>query len=175
MSERDVLVVVGYGCHLTEGMRNYLNAVIEFTKTNEVLAIITTGGFTNRRSAPGISEAGMMAKYLITKLSLPIILEETARTTAENLKGVKQILQDRPFGQDHIVIFCDSCRNLKVKLLARFILGFWPEVKTYNLTRSVLTKAKQLLVATPLNVLALWVPFLEKMELKRCERIMDNN
>ncbi len=65
MAKKDALVVVlGYGCHLTQPMKNYLDSVISFVKRNGVTAIVATGGYTNRKSAPGISEAGMMASYL---------------------------------------------------------------------------------------------------------------
>ncbi|OQX71552.1 hypothetical protein B6D52_00990 [Candidatus Parcubacteria bacterium 4484_255] len=166
-----LLVVLGYGCYLNAGMREYLNSVIDFVNVNEVTRIITTGGFTNPNGAPGVSEAGMMAKYLSKNISTPIILEENARTTTENLKGVKSILQQNPeLTHCNIVIFCDSCRSLKVKIIARSILKLWPRVIACDLTKRISKKMKQLFVATPLDVVALWVPFLEKMEIKRREK-----
>jgi len=78
MAEKDALVVVfGYGCHLTESMRRYLDRVVSFVERNNVVAIIATGGYTNRKSAPGISEADMMATYLKDRgVAVPVFLEK---------------------------------------------------------------------------------------------------
>lgn len=96
MAEKDALVVVlGYGCHLTEPMKNYLDSVASFVATNSVTAIVATGGYTNRKSAPGVSEAGMMAAYLKGRgVITSVILEETAVTTNENLRSVAGIIRE---------------------------------------------------------------------------------
>lgn len=177
MAERDALVVVlGYGCHLTEPMKNYLDSVISFVERNGVTAIVATGGYTNRKSAPGISEAGMMASYLKEcGVKIPIILEETSVTTNENLRSVGRIIRERRLAVQRVVIFSDSARSFKVKVLARLILGRWPEVRTYELTKGLVAKFKQIFVATPLDVLASQFPLFEKMELRRKEHIMNNS
>lgn len=177
MDENNALVVVlGYGCHLTEPMKKYLDFIVSFTKAGNVAAIITTGGYTNRKSAPGISEAGMMATYLMERdIATPIFLEETAITTNENLCSVLRIAREQKLTNKRVVVFCDSARSFKVRILARLILGRWPEIKTYELTKGLIPKIKQLLIATPLDVLASQFPFLEKMELRRKEHIMNNS
>lgn len=177
MGEKNALVVVlGYGCHLTEPMKKYLDLVISFARAGNVAAIITTGGYTNRKSAPGVSEAGMMATYLKKRsVATPIILEETAVTTNENLRSIIRIACERRLTNKRVVVFCDSARSFKVRILARLIIGRWPEVRTYELTKGLVAKIKQLLVATPLSVLASQFPFFEKMELRRKEYIMNNS
>lgn len=74
-----------------------------------------------------------------------------------------------------MIIFCDSARSFKVKILARLIIGRWPEVKIYELTKGVVAKVKQIFIATPLDVLASQFPFFEKMELRRKEHIINNS
>lgn len=177
MSENNALVVVlGYGCHLTEPMKKYLDSVILFVAKNRVVAIIATGGYTNRKSAPVISEAGMMADYLKERgVVVPILLEELAVTTNENLRGVAKITSERKLAHARTVIFCDDARSLKVRILARLVLGYWPEVATYKLTNGLVAKIKQLFIATPLDILASQFPFFEKMELRRKEHIMNNS
>jgi len=177
VAEKDALVVVlGYGCHFTEPMKNYLNSVVSFVATNGVTAIVATGGYTNRKSAPGISEAGMMAAYLKEHgVTVPILLDETAVTTNENLRSVPRITHERGLTDKRVVIFCDNARSLKVKILARLILGHWPETKTYELTKGLVSKIKQFVIATPLDILASQFPFFEKMELRRKEHIMNNS
>jgi hypothetical protein len=157
-------------------MKHYLNAVVSFVEANNVAAVVTTGGCTNRKSAPGISEAGMMAAYLKERgVETPIILEEAAVTTNENLRSVGQIMHKQHLDDKQVVVFCDSARSLKVKILARLILGRWPEAKTYELTKGLVAKLKQIFVATPLDIIASQFPFFEKMELRRKERIMNNS
>ncbi len=177
MAKKDALVVVlGYGCHLTQPMKNYLDSVISFVKRNGVTAIVATGGYTNRKSAPGISEAGMMASYLKERgVKTPIILEEASVTTNGNLRSVDRIIREQHLVDQRLVIFCDRARSFKVKILARLILGCWPEVRTYELTKGLVAKIKQIFVATPLNLLSSQFPFFEKMELRRKERIMNNS
>jgi len=177
MAEKDALVVVlGYGCHLTESMRRYLDRVVLFVERNNVVAIIATGGYTNRKSAPGISEAELMATYLKEReVKAPIILEETAVTTNENLRGIARITREQRVTNKRVVIFCDNARSLKVKILAWLILGHWLEIKTYELTKGLIAKIKQLVIATPLDILASQFPFFEKMELRRKEHIMNNS
>lgn len=174
--KKAIVVVLGYGCHLTEKMKRYLDFVILFVEKNPVSAIITTGGFTNRKSAPGISEAGMMAKYLKKRgVTTAIMLEETATTTNENILGVANIIFDLYATKGRIVIFCDEARSWKVKVISRFVFGFWPKIITYDLTNNFLAKIKQIIIATPLDILALRFEFLAKMEHRRRENIMNNS
>lgn len=177
MGEKNALVVVlGYGCHLTEPMEKYLDLVVSFAETDSVSAIIATGGYTNRKSTPGISESGIMATRLKERgVALPIVLEETAVTTNENLRGVARIAREQKLADKRIVVFCDSARSFKVRILARLILGRWPEIRTYGLTKGLVAKPKQIIVATPLDVLASQFPFFEKMELRRKEHIINNS
>ncbi|MEK7452755.1 MAG: ElyC/SanA/YdcF family protein [Patescibacteria group bacterium] len=177
MAEKNVLVVVlGYGCHLTEPMKHYLDLVIDFSEISDVVAIVTTGGYTNRKNAPGVSEAGMMADYLKEcGVVVPLILEESSVTTNQNLQSITRVISERNFDYKRLVIFCDGARSIKVKILARLILGHWPEVMTYELTKSFIAKLKQLFIATPFDVLASKFPFFEKMELRRKERIMNSS
>ena len=177
MAEKDALVVVlGYGGHLTEPIKKYLDLVGSFAMAGNVAAIITTGGYTNRKSAPGVSEAGVMAAYLKEcGVTTPILLEETAVTTNENLRGIARITREQRVTNKRVVIFCDNARSLKVKILAWLILGHWLEIKTYELTKGLIAKIKQLVIATPLDILASQFPFFEKMELRRKEHIMNDS
>lgn len=169
---KTIVAVLGYGCHLNPGMERYLNTVAHFVNINETEKIVLAGGFTNSQSAPGISEAGMMQQYLKRKISTQMILEESSRTTTENLKSIKKVIEEQKLENYSLIIFCDSCRSLKVRLIARFTFGFWPQIKTYQLTKSLIQRAKQILLATPLDCLAFWIPSLEKMEIKRKENLI---
>lgn len=168
-----LVVVLGYGCHLSLEMKKYLDGVVRFSQTNKVTAIITTGGFTNKKSAPGVSEAGMMAEYLKRHgITAPIYLEERATTTYENILMVARIVHERQIEDCHMVIFCDESRRFKVKIFAWSIFGYWPTISTYDLTKNLAEKIKQIFIATPLDVLASQIPVLEKLRQRRKKRIM---
>src|SRR5688572_7591171 len=56
-----IFVVLGYGCHLTPIVRAYLDRAAERIKSGPAESwVITTGGRTAARTAPGISEAALM-------------------------------------------------------------------------------------------------------------------
>lgn len=178
MVEKEILVVVlGYGCHLTKPLKGYLDYVFEFIFLNFVSVIILTGGYTNRKSAPGVSEARMMSSHLRGRRNIYVrtYLDEESVTTKENLQNVARIIKEKHFELMRIVIFCDRARSLKVKILSKLILGYVPEIKTYELSKGFVEKVKQIFIATPLDVLASQFTFFEKMKLRRKERIMNNS
>ena len=170
-----VVIVMGYGCHLTPAMRGYLDSVIAFKPPQEIKAIITTGGYTNRRSAPKVSEAGMMATYLQEHgVTTPLFIVDTTTTTNENLKAVDEIMIKHSFESCRIVIFCDRSRSVKVQVLGKLIFGDWPDIKPYNLTTKLTSRLKQLIV-TPLDIMATRIPILRALEHWHRERIMDRS
>lgn len=57
--EPPVVAVLGYGCFLTDEVIGLLNAACDFIQTQKVEFVILTGGQTNPRSAPDVSEAGL--------------------------------------------------------------------------------------------------------------------
>jgi len=108
---------------------------------------------------------------------VPIILDETATTTKENLQGIVRIVHERVLEVDReqVVIFCDEARSFKVKVLGRLILGYWPKTNTYDLTQEWRAKIMQIAIATPLDVIASLIPSLEKLKHSRKQRIMRKN
>lgn len=166
---KELVIVLGYGCHLHEEMKNYLRLVAGWTRNRGDMVVITTGGFTNPNSAPGVSEASMMADYLLKiGVDVPIILEENARTTRENLLNVRGILYEQNLQPESVTIFSDSIRGFKVKVLAKAIFKIRPiKFIGYNLTRNWKSKAKQMLIGTPVEILGHYLPLVEKAKLKK--------
>lgn len=174
MVEPIILVVLGYGCRLTERVKKYLDSVVEFTRHNNCSAIITCGGAT-QGVRPERTEADVMAAYLFPFVTPLTHREETALTTLQSLRAIKRLLWRGKVRGSRVVIFCDHAHRFKVKLLARIELGIWPEVHTYPLTVGRWPVFKQLFIATPLDVLAALVPVLEKLAIKRKERIIERS
>lgn len=178
MSKGVVVVVLGYRTPngaLTHGLCSYLDKAIRFVRENPTKAIVVSGGHT-AKSAPHKSEAGTIKEYLSENyVGVDIYTDEEARTTAENLENVKKILKNNHLDSTEIVIFCDHCRKWKVKSMGKIILGFYPRTETYDLTKNFIEKMRQVFVATPLNILSIFVPFLKEMELKRKYRLAKNN
>src|SRR5262245_40070819 len=128
-----IFVVLGYGCHLTERVRGYLAHAAARIEGQGL--VITSGGRTALVSAPGVSEAELMAKHLRTLgVALPIEFEETARTTVENLRNVARLIEKRGFAPSSLVIFCDRARQRKIDGLARYFLRRVPfSIDAYDL------------------------------------------
>ena len=175
MHKKEVLVVVlGYGCDLS-AIERYLQSVVSFVESHEVQAIIASGGFTSLRSAPGVSEAAMMADYLKEcGVTTPIYLDEEALTTADNIRAIPKICKKERLPVAPIVIFCDKAHSVKVQLLARLVLRRWVDVSTYGLTQGFVPIAKQILV-TPLDVLAAKVPILDVLAHLRKQLFIQKN
>ncbi|HUT22399.1 MAG TPA: ElyC/SanA/YdcF family protein [Candidatus Bipolaricaulota bacterium] len=173
---KSIAIVMGYGCHLSDDLKRYLDMVANFARYNSLAAIICSGGFTNKRSAPGKSEASVIAEYLRSqKVFQPIHLDESARTTAENLHGARKVMAEKRLRPDRIIIFCDAARAMKVRVLARLILGKWPLVITYDMSGKVIEWFKQTLLATPLDVIGLHVPAVREAMLARRRKIMEES
>ncbi|MDP3947562.1 MAG: ElyC/SanA/YdcF family protein [bacterium] len=166
---REVVVVCGYGCHLTDSIKKYLDAVLNYLLENRgkrTFIIIPSGGFTNQVTAPGVSEAGMMADYLrescrmFAPHEVVFIPEDRAITTLENLKNAREFIDKSLTPPNKITIFCDESRQWKICYLAKRIFqGFHSvEVRPHVFGRSWNDKLKQYLVATPVEILALYFP-----------------
>ena len=172
-TSQPVLVVLGYGCHLSVRMQNYLDTVLAYARKHKPIAVITTGGFTNQKSAPGVSEATMMKRYLEHNgLEAPVYTDETACSTVENLRNSAGLLLQHGLHQHPVVVFCNRAHAAKVAGLAWLYLTRMPTIKTYALSRDMKTYLDQLFVATPLTLLATQVEWLERREMRRKERMM---
>ena len=167
-----VVAVLGYGTNL-EPLKPYLNKVIGFQRQFPVSLIVCCGGFTSKKSSPDKSEASVMAQYLEPYCVAEIALEESSTTTAENLVGLKKIIEDKGFGSRHLVVFCNQAHSWKVRALGRMILGFSPELRTFDLTKNLIKKVFQKLVATPLSLLAFRFKLARKLERAYKEKKMN--
>ncbi|MCX6778910.1 MAG: YdcF family protein, partial [Candidatus Magasanikbacteria bacterium] len=135
-SHTEIVAVMGYGCHLTPVLKEYLDLVVSYAKSNPHSIIFCTGGFTNQKTAPGVSEAGLMAEYLRQQgVNNYIIKEDTAKTTTENLRNLRQYAALRIDSLERVVIFCDSCRSLKIRLIFHHFFGFWPEISSFDIAQ----------------------------------------
>ncbi len=167
-----IYLVMGYGCHLTKKITQYLDCVLENLNNGDV--VITSGGFTQQKSAPGLSEALVMEKYLKEKCSKDItfLKEEGSITTYQNLQNSKCIiLTIKPKAE--IVIVCDFSRSIKIWIMSLFIFGVpMPRIITQDLSENCYEKVKQVFVATPLDLLAEIFPILRKIKEERKRRLM---
>lgn len=163
--------VLGYGCQIGN-LKGYLDKIAKFIKDNNIQLVILHGAPTCKKSRPGISEAKLMADYLKAEGVLAkMILDEKSRTTKENILAAKDLFQRNRIDPKNSIFFCDTCHDTKVRLISCMILGIWPKTVTHYVTRNSLIKAKQVFLATPLNILAVRFSLLEKLELRRKEKI----
>lgn len=135
---RRVVVVNGYGCNLDSPLRPYLDRVVEFIVRNSVHNGIFCGGFTQRRSFPGMSEARTMSVYVVSKLPPGYLFtahhDEDNYTTCENAIGARKILrflqlrlwEDAPPRPGELTVFSEAQRVFKV------IVCYWMLMPDYR-------------------------------------------
>ena len=132
--------------------------------------VVASGGYSQRKTAPNRSEAGVIKSFLQDKISTPIIEENDALTTNENLKNVVRLLRNKIRLETHsLVIFCDAIRALKEKTIAERI--FWEydiQVETYDMSPRGATKRQ--ILASFEDVLASYFPVINSIRRKIRER-----
>ena len=137
--KRHIVVVCGYGCHLRdpEGrptpLRPYLDRVAAFINQHNPELVIFCGGHTQHKSAPGVSEAGLMSSYLDHDcMVLPgkrteFRSEPNSYTTYENIRNAAAATRNWVFHHARgekvrITIFCEATRSPNVVMLARHFM-----------------------------------------------------
>lgn len=174
LRDKEVVVVCGYGVKLTPNLRHYLDEVVRYLDGKDThVEVITSGGFTNPREKPNVSEAGLMAGYLRSKNGFrnDIFREDRALTTLQNLRFAKKHLSQRRPPQ--ITIFCDSVQAFKVEFLAKRIFrGSKVVVRGIDFGRTEKETIIQLCLSTPLVILGYYLPpldwFLLWLRKKKC-------
>ncbi|MEK7640682.1 MAG: ElyC/SanA/YdcF family protein [Patescibacteria group bacterium] len=163
------VLVCGYGCHLTESLKRYLDFVANYllssTMTN---LVITSGGYNNLKTAPGICEAHLMRDYFLAAgVTQKIICEIVARTSEGNLYWTRHTLHNCAFDAPSemleampLKIFCDSIRKFKVAYMAKRIFKCPIQIIGYDFGRSLKEKVAQSLVFTPIEIAAFHIPML---------------
>lgn len=164
------MIVLGYGCNL-DGykIRDYLDFVAEIQKKlGNGYLLLPSGGFTNPRQFPGVSEAGMMKDRLleISKSKIPFLdIEEFSVTTNQNIENCAQIL--KRYEVSEVIIICDSIRVPKVKIIAkRYLNNYKIQILGFDFGRSLKEKLRQI-PATIKDVLSLWFPKIEEYFVKK--------
>lgn len=162
---RRIVVVCGYGCHLTPELTAYLDEVAAHIRKTESYFVILCGGFTQRASAPGKSEAAVMAEYLRPLVGERAIfyLEEDSYMTQESIRGSAAIIRTMrqwPWRGaeprvDEVTVFCEAQRALKVLLCCWFLMPVRVKLKTASWE---LASPVWELVKTAKDMVTLFVP-----------------
>ncbi|MDP3954489.1 MAG: hypothetical protein Q8Q06_03690 [bacterium] len=154
-----VFVIYGYGCHLTPELKKYLNRMALVANTIKPRVIMFCGGFTQRKTAPGMSEARLMAMYLMPMLKFEHILtlEEDSYITLDNTKRAYAEIKTLPFKYDNIIVGCEATRALKVDMLTKHYFGHRVNIETSSW--ELMNPWKQLL-STVYEGLAMYLPSL---------------
>ena len=131
---RRVVVINGYGCDLNSPLTPYLNRVRNFIVHNDVHNAIFCGGYTQRTSFPGRSEAQVMAEYIQDRLPddyrLAVFLENQSYTTFDNcveavpiIRHIQHNLWDgQPPRPGELTVFCEGQRLAKVQVMYWLLL-----------------------------------------------------
>ena len=172
-----IVIVCGYGCHLVPELRGYLDRVVRFCNENKPDCLILCGGFTQRKSAPCISEAMVMEEYLIPRLnysSKVMYMEESSYTALDNIDNAVKTIRRDALMEDitSLTVFCEATRALKMDLLVRHFLGRRADIETASW--ELMSPAKQI-VSTLYDWAAIKFPplahYFRNKRLKRAEQI----
>jgi len=118
------------GGRMHPAFKSRLDACISIIKEKPVELIIITGGQT-RKNVP--TEAKLGFEYLKNKFNTPILLEEKARTTSENIRYSKVLVGHKSL--EKIIVISSKKRMFRLKYL---YWRLWPEV--YSKIRFIKTK-----------------------------------
>lgn len=145
---------------------------IEGDRNKKITHILLSGGYTNSRISK--SEALVMKEYLVQYgISTPIILEECSTSTHESIKNTCEIMQENDFTEAYI--FCDHARLEKVQFFAKKYLGknrIEFEIENFIIETNIWKQTFQEFIATPLDILAFYVPVLDQLKRWRKNRII---
>jgi hypothetical protein len=113
-------IVCGYGIISDERLHRYLHAVSTYATEQHIELLILSGGYTVKGAKR--TEARVMREVIQQETSgFQIILEEESISTLHNLVYSKQILGQFCIPGDHLYIFCDYVRFMKVTCLAKIL------------------------------------------------------
>src|SRR3989344_5894390 len=121
-----VVIVCGYGCHLVPVLQEHLDRIVLFINEEKPDCLIFCGGFAQRKSAPGVSEAGMMYCYITPRLRhslLLVFLETDSYTSLDNIQLANKINRRWELAQPEtkLTVFCEATRALKHDRMIRKI------------------------------------------------------
>ena len=174
---RHIVIVCGYGCHLVPELQGYLDRVVRFCNEQQPDCLILCGGFTQRKSAPHRSEAGVMKEYIIPALKyVPklVYAEENSYTMPDNIENATKRMRNDGFLEDSttLTVFCEATRALKTDLLVRHFIRRRATIETASW--ELMSPAKQI-VSTLYDGAAIKPPplarYFRNQRLKRAEQI----
>ena len=170
-----MFIVLGYQERREGVLARYLAQVareLAHVRASSDEVIVTSGGVTAKRTAPGVSEAQLMADHLVDAGldERAIIVEGRSRTTLENFRNSACALRERGITPTRAVVFCDAVRETKVAMLAR---AFFPSVPTelrrHDFERTPLQALVQRTLAVAHDAALLRWPLLERVSLALVE------
>ena len=115
----DYLII--YGCHIKKVLEKRLEHALTIIKTKEIDKIVLTGGVGLLGT---YNESKYMQQYLLEKgIKQELILEDKSRTTVDNNKNIKKVLElekvDKPIT---IVLVSQKDHLLRIKKIWEKIL-----------------------------------------------------
>ncbi len=176
---RHIVIVCGYGCHLVPELRGYLDRVAGFANQEKPDCFILCGGFTQKGSAPGISEAMLMKTYIIPQLDYApelVFLEQNSYTTPDNIQKVANIIRVQDLlntdPTTRLTVFCEATRALKVDDAVRYCIRRRATIETSSW--ELMSPTKQI-ISTIYDWAAIRFPplasYFRNKRLKRAEKI----
>jgi hypothetical protein len=176
---RHIVIVCGYGCHLVPELQGYLDRIVQFCNEQQSDCLILCGGFTQRKSAPGMSEARLMKEYILPRLKYSpslVFLEENSYITPDNIKNAAETIRTKDLLNidltTKLTVFCEATRALKVDDAIRYCIGRRATIETASW--ELMSPTKQI-ISTLYDWATIRFPplacYLRNQRLKRAEQI----
>lgn len=170
-----MVVVMGYGCHLSQKMKEYLYHAKSIAEQYDRSIVQVCGGATNIKTAKGVTEARMMANYLFTITDIPVILNECGTTTDGNLLHVEPTCVENDYEIKSLYIVCDDKRYYKVKYLAKRVMNHKYIISKFKFDNNIIGYLIQYFIATPVDIMAFKFPLINKLKQIYRNIIMKNS
>src|SRR3989344_6074401 len=102
--------------------KNRLDKTIDYSRSHPGLEMIILTGGKTRRKCQSEAEAGR--EYLDGKVNAHLILEDRAKTTADNVVYSKKMMRPKDF--ERVIVITSRARMMRAKYL---YARLWPEAK----------------------------------------------
>ena|SRR3989344_8885682 len=140
-----VIMVLANRYCTAKSLEPYLNTVAQFTLSHYVRAIIVMGQYHDATPIPKRHILRELPKtvghYLHQQgVVVPVFQAAGLKSLSGNLMVAKNILTKNKIDTDEMVIFPGEFSPLMTRLVARRILGFWPNLETSRPTKVENTK-----------------------------------
>jgi hypothetical protein len=151
------MLICGFGCHLNDSLSGYLNRAVALCKALKPHYVVFSGGATQQRTAPGLTEAQVMYDFVVPRCGeltgTDWICDHNAFTSVENVINTKRALLEHTV-PGRLLTYTDASRTLKVRLGTYWLMREWQITQeTYDLHSNPVNQVVSLALEAPMIII----------------------